>query len=67
MVAARAMRFCSFMILTIFWEERRPNVSPLTVMTVNGETFGRLDPNKLRKILREQKNLAREAARKQEA
>jgi NADH:ubiquinone oxidoreductase subunit E len=36
------------------------------VMTVNGETFGRLESNKLRKILREQKKLAREASKQSE-
>lgn len=34
------------------------------VMTINNETFGRLDPTKLRKICREQKNAAKEAAKK---
>lgn len=33
------------------------------VMTINGETFGRLNSQKLRKILREYKKLARETAR----
>jgi len=36
------------------------------VMTINGETFGRLESNKLRKILREQKKLAREASKQSE-
>jgi NADH-quinone oxidoreductase subunit E len=33
------------------------------VMTINGETYGRLDSAKLRKILREQKRIARETAK----
>jgi NADH-quinone oxidoreductase subunit E len=36
------------------------------VMTINGETYGRLESNKLRKILREQKKLAREASKQSE-
>ena len=36
------------------------------VMTISGETFGRLESNKLRKILREQKKHAREAAKQSE-
>jgi NADH-quinone oxidoreductase subunit E len=36
------------------------------VMTVNGETFGRLESNKLRKILREQKKLARDISKQSE-
>ena len=36
------------------------------VMTINGETYGRLESNKLRKILREQKKIAREAAKQTE-
>lgn len=34
------------------------------VITINGETFGRLEANKLRKIIREQKRLARQADEK---
>jgi len=37
------------------------------VMTINGETFGRLEPNKLRKICREHKNAAKEAAKQSQA
>jgi len=36
------------------------------VMTVGGETFGRLESNKLRKILREQKKHVRETAKQSE-